>query len=79
MRVQEVAVRDGFQIEPAFLPTDPKLTLIALAAISYAGGIDLDKLLACTRVPTIVGHETPGQIAKVGTITDLHQPPPHQR
>ena len=26
--IQEVATRDGFQIEPAFVPTESKITLI---------------------------------------------------
>jgi hydroxymethylglutaryl-CoA lyase len=51
-----------------------------LAAMGYDTGIDLDKLLACARrMPAIVGHDVPGQVAKAGKITDLHQPPPHLR
>jgi hydroxymethylglutaryl-CoA lyase len=51
-----------------------------LAAMGYDTGVDLDKLLACARrMPAIVGHDVPGQVAKAGKITDLHQPPPHLR
>ena len=33
----EVVTRDGFQIEPAFIPTDDKIALIdALSACGYA-------------------------------------------
>ncbi|MBC7610325.1 MAG: hydroxymethylglutaryl-CoA lyase, partial [Polaromonas sp.] len=33
----EVATRDGFQIEPAFIPTDTKIALIdALSECGYA-------------------------------------------
>lgn len=51
-----------------------------LAAMGYDTGINLDKLLACARrLPAIVGHDVPGQVAKAGKITDLHKPPPHSR
>jgi len=36
--------------------------------------VDLDLLLAAARrLPGIVGHEVPGQVAKAGKITDLHR------
>ncbi len=42
----------------------------------YETGIDLDKLLSIARkLPQIVGHEVPGQIAKAGRISDLHAAP----
>lgn len=47
-----------------------------LDAMGYDTGIDLDKLLALARrMPEIVGHEVPGQVAKAGRITDLHPRP----
>jgi hydroxymethylglutaryl-CoA lyase len=47
-----------------------------LAAMGYETGVDLDELLAAARrLPAIVGHEVPGQVAKAGKITDLHPLP----
>ena len=47
-----------------------------LEAMGYDTGIDLDKLLAVARrLPAIVGHDVPGQVAKAGRITDLHPAP----
>jgi hydroxymethylglutaryl-CoA lyase len=47
-----------------------------LAAMGYETGVDLDELLAAARrLPAIVGHEVPGQVAKAGKITDLHHLP----
>jgi len=49
-----------------------------LESMGYQTGVDLDKLLvAARRLPKIVGHDLPGQVAKAGKITDLH-PIPHQ-
>ena len=48
-----------------------------LEAMGYPTGVNLDKLLhAARRLPQIVGHEVPGQVAKAGKTTDLH-PLPH--
>ncbi|HPA89780.1 MAG TPA: hydroxymethylglutaryl-CoA lyase, partial [Quisquiliibacterium sp.] len=42
----------------------------------YDTGIDLDRLLAVARrLPQVVGHDVPGQVAKAGRITDLHPAP----
>jgi hydroxymethylglutaryl-CoA lyase len=39
-------------------------------------GVDLDKLIAAARrVPGIVGHDTPGQVAKAGRSHELHPLP----
>jgi hydroxymethylglutaryl-CoA lyase len=47
-----------------------------LDAMGYDTGIDLPKLLAVARrLPQIVGHEVPGQVAKAGRIGDLHPAP----
>lgn len=47
-----------------------------LAAMGFATGIDLEKLLLIARrLPSIVGHEVPGQVAKAGRISDLHPAP----
>jgi hydroxymethylglutaryl-CoA lyase len=44
-----------------------------LQAMDYDTGVDLDGLLRIARkLPSIVGHEVPGQVAKAGKITDLH-------
>ena len=48
-----------------------------LDAMGFDTGIDLAALLAAARsLPTIVGHEVPGQLAKAGLVTDLHPAPP---
>lgn len=47
-----------------------------LQAMGYETGVDLERLLACARrLPAIVGHEVPGQVAKAGRSTDLHPVP----
>jgi hydroxymethylglutaryl-CoA lyase len=47
-----------------------------LDAMGYDTGIDMSKLLAVARrLPQIVGHEVPGQLAKAGRISDLHPAP----
>lgn len=48
-----------------------------LAAMGCDTGIDLTRLLAVARrLPQIVGHDVPGQVAKAGRIADLHPAPP---
>ena len=45
----------------------------ALEWIGYSTGIDLDALLAASkRLPALLGHETPSQLAKAGQRLDLH-------
>jgi hydroxymethylglutaryl-CoA lyase len=47
-----------------------------LHAMGYDTGIDLGKLLQAARVlPSIVGHEVPGQVAKAGPASQLHPVP----
>ena len=47
-----------------------------LDALGYDTGIDIPKLLAVARqIPSIVGHDVPGQVAKAGRIQDLHAAP----
>jgi hydroxymethylglutaryl-CoA lyase len=47
-----------------------------LHAMGFDTGIDLPRLLAVARrLPSIVGHDVPGQVAKAGLITDLHPAP----
>lgn len=47
-----------------------------LDAMGYDTGIDLEKLLTVARrMPQIVGHDVPGQVAKAGRSTDLHAVP----
>lgn len=39
-------------------------------------GIDLERLIALSRtLPALLGHDTPGQLAKAGRNCDLHPPP----
>ena len=47
-----------------------------LADMGYDTGVDLDRLIAAARrVPGIVGHDTPGQVAKAGKSFALHPIP----
>jgi hydroxymethylglutaryl-CoA lyase len=47
-----------------------------LADMGYDTGVDLDRLIAAARrVPAIVGHDTPGQVAKAGKSLQLHAKP----
>lgn len=47
-----------------------------LDAMGYDTGIDVAQLLqVARRLPAIVGHEVPGQVAKAGRISDLHPVP----
>jgi hydroxymethylglutaryl-CoA lyase len=47
-----------------------------LANMEYETGVDVQRLLAVARkLPGIVGHEVPGQVAKAGCIQDLHPEP----
>ncbi|PIT78188.1 hydroxymethylglutaryl-CoA lyase [Limnohabitans sp. G3-2] len=48
-----------------------------LDAMGYDTGVDLKRLLLIAgQLPSVVGHEVPGQVAKSGRITDLHPAPP---
>ena len=47
-----------------------------LQAMGHDTGVDIGCLLSVARkLPGIVGHGTPGQVAKAGRITDLHPAP----
>jgi hydroxymethylglutaryl-CoA lyase len=47
-----------------------------LEAMGYDTGMDLPRLLQVARaLPAIVGHETPGQVAKAGPTSQLHPAP----
>ena len=49
-----------------------------LQAMGFQTGIDLPRLLAAARrLPDIVGHAVPGQMAKAGLVTELHPAPRH--
>ncbi|MBB6136503.1 hydroxymethylglutaryl-CoA lyase [Massilia aurea] len=48
----------------------------ALQLMGYDTGVDLGRLLdASSRLPALIGHETPSQIVKAGRRLDLHRPP----
>ena len=50
-----------------------------LQAMGYDTGIDLPRLLeVARRMPRIVGHDVPGQVAKAGPSTQLHPVPSAQ-
>jgi hydroxymethylglutaryl-CoA lyase len=41
-------------------------------------GVDLPLLVAASlRLPALIGHETPGQVAKAGRSCDVHPGPTH--
>jgi hydroxymethylglutaryl-CoA lyase len=47
-----------------------------LQDMGYETGVDLDLLIAAARrIPAIVGHDTPGQVAKAGRSLELHAIP----
>jgi hydroxymethylglutaryl-CoA lyase len=47
-----------------------------LHAMGHDTGIDLPRLLAVARrLPAVVGHDVPSQVAKAGLITELHPAP----
>lgn len=47
-----------------------------LEAMGYHTGVDLNGLIECAwRLPGLVGHEVPGQVAKAGPAGELHPPP----
>ncbi len=47
-----------------------------LAVMGFETGIDLPRLLGvAARLPSVVGHEVPGQLAKAGLISQLHPAP----
>jgi hydroxymethylglutaryl-CoA lyase len=51
--MQEVATRDGFQIEPAFIPTDDKIALIdALSQAGYAK-IEVTSFTSAAAIPAL--------------------------
>jgi hydroxymethylglutaryl-CoA lyase len=48
----------------------------ALELMGYGTGCDLAVLLeAARRLPALIGHDIPSQVAKAGRRLDLHQPP----
>ncbi len=47
-----------------------------LQLMGYQTGVDLGRLIAAScRLPEITGSATPGQLAKAGTVSDLHPAP----
>jgi hypothetical protein len=74
--IQEVAPRDGPQIEPKWVATDAKIRLID--SLSAAGF--LQRLIRLSnRLPGLVGHDVWGQVAKAGRPLDLHPVPERLR
>ena len=59
-----------------FLGRKGKFDHLSAAAGLGSIGIDVAQLLqVARRLPAIVGHEVPGQVAKAGRISDLHPAP----
>jgi hydroxymethylglutaryl-CoA lyase len=51
-----------------------------LHCMGYDTGIDMDKLIAAARrIPSLVNHPVPGQLAKAGLLDDLHPAPEYAR
>jgi len=47
-----------------------------LDAMGYDTGLNIDQVLAAARrLPELIGHDIPGQVAKAGPITQRHAPP----
>jgi len=47
-----------------------------LSLMGHDTNVDLDSLLACARqLPSMLGHDVPGQTMKAGKVTDLHGKP----
>ena len=47
-----------------------------LHLMGFETGVDLDALIAASRLlPSLVGHDVPGQVAKAGKVDDLHPRP----
>jgi hydroxymethylglutaryl-CoA lyase len=47
-----------------------------LQLIGYNTNVDLDALIACShRLPWMIGHDVPGQVAKARKVSDLHPVP----
>lgn len=47
-----------------------------LELMGYETGVDLDALIAASRLlPELVGHDVPGQVVKAGKVDELHKPP----
>jgi len=50
------------------------------AEMGVETGIDLDRLIELSRtLPALLGHDTPGQVAKAGRNGDLHPAPDYAR
>lgn len=86
IQCNEVVMRDGFHIEPDFAPTAAKAVMGRIRrvpGVEYTvlvpdvRGMGLANVLAAARrLPQIVGHDVPSQVAKTGRITNLHAAPP---
>ena len=51
--VHEVAPRDGFQIEPAFIPTDRKIALIDQLSLTGLAGIEVTSFTSPRAIPAL--------------------------
>ena len=55
--MQEVATRDGFQIEPQFIPTDTKITLINQLSRTGLAKIEVTSFVSPKAVPALADAE----------------------
>lgn len=53
IHIQEVATRDGFQIEPAFIPTDAKIRLIDQLSLTGVSKIEVTSFTSPKAIPAL--------------------------
>jgi hypothetical protein len=69
LHINEVATRDGFQIEATSFTSPKAIPMLRDAdkVMDYNTGIDEDKLLETARsLPTLLDHDIPSQLIKAG-------------
>lgn len=67
--INEVAPRDGLQVEAVFVPTQDKIALIDRLSATGLARIEATSFTspkAIPNLPDLVGHATPGHIVKAG-------------
>lgn len=57
LRIQEVCVRDGFQIEPVFVPTDKKIELVNALSRSGVAKIEVTSFSSPKAIPALADAE----------------------
>lgn len=57
LRIHEVCVRDGFQIEPVFVPTDKKIELVNALSLSGVSKIEVTSFSSPKAIPALADAE----------------------